>query len=377
MFEHLDDRDGYQPSTTLLTKVTRDGRRRRRRARVAQAGTASVAALAIGAGVAVTSFNRKLDSVERVEVAALADDPVDPAEPYTILLTGLDLAVPAFVSVPYSPYGPVEEPMIQRSDTIALVRVHPADDVVSYLSVPRDLWIDIPGHGPDRINSAMAIGGPELLVETIEASFDLSVNHYVAIDFEGARALGDAVGGLRLDFPHPLRDRSSGLSITEAGCQTLDGTQLLSLVRARHLESEVSPGVWVKDATSDLGRMERQQDVALAALATFSHLDPADPVEVNRFVDAVVDNVTLDRTFTRDTMLGLFRGVAGSELHDVDLPVAEWTTPERAQVLVPVEGGAFAAALARFEHWASPAGSPPPGSGDAIDSTGHVGLTPC
>lgn len=352
MFEHLDDRDGFRPSATLLTTVTRDGRRRRRRTRVAQAGTASVAALALGAGVAVTSFNRKLDSIERVEVAALTQPDPDPAEPYTLLLTGLDHAAD----------GPAIEgsqPPNQRTDTIALVRVLPAEEKVTFLALPRDLWVDIPGHGEGRINSAMPLGGVDLLVQTIDANFGLAVNHYAAIDFAGAQALGDAVGGLRFDFEYPVRDRSSGLSIPEPGCRTLDGTELLALARARHLETEISPGQWEMDQGWDLSRLSRQETVALAALSTFSRLDPADPAGVNRFVDAVVANVQLDETFTRESILDLFREVAGSAIVDVRIGVEEETTAGGAEVLLPVRDRSFDEAIHLFMEGELPADRAP------------------
>ena len=283
MFEHLDDLDGFRPSNTMLTAVVRDGRRRRRRTRLARAGTAGVATLALGAGAAVTAFNRKLDSVDRVEVASLVEPPTESSEPYTLLLTGVDGASTMDNGT-----------VTQRSDTIALVRLFPADERVTLLQLPRDLLVEIPGYGEGRINSALPIGGPTLLVDTIGENFGIEVNHYASIDFEGARRIGDAVGGLSFQFPYPVRDRQSGFVIEEPGCHTLDGQELLALVRSRHLETEITPGNWEADRGYDLSRMSRQEIVAMSALAAFSRLDLSDPMAVDRFVDAVVDNVELD-----------------------------------------------------------------------------------
>lgn len=114
MFEHLDDHGSFSPSMSMLTTVVRAGRRRRNRSRLARAGTASVATLAIGAGAAVTVANRKIDSVDRVEVASLVESE-GVAEPYTMLLTGVDGA------------SSLDDGSVaQRSDTIALVRLFPA-----------------------------------------------------------------------------------------------------------------------------------------------------------------------------------------------------------------------------------------------------------
>lgn len=349
MFEHLDDPDGFRPSTTLLRTVTRDGRRRRRRTRLVQAGTASVTAVALGAGVVATTFNRKLDSVERVEVATLVDPPADPAAPYTLLLTGVD--------APLSVEGGAVPP--PRSDTIALVRLFPAEERVTFIQIPRDLLVDIPGHGAGRINSALPIGGPALLVEVIEQNLGLTVNHYASVDFEGARRIGDAVGGLRFDFEYPTRDRRTGFSIETPGCHTLDGEDLLAFARSRYLETEVTPGNWVVDQGYDLSRIARQQDVAMAVLAAFSRLDPADPAGVNRFIDAVVENVQLDASIERDAMLDLFRDVAGSQIVDVRFGYEEGTLDDGAIVLVPVRDRSYEEALHLFVEGELPADRPP------------------
>lgn len=344
MFEHLDDPHGFRPSPTTLVTVQRDGRRRRHRTHLARAGVAGVAALALGAGGVALRLDRQLDSVDRVEVASLTAADPDPGAPYTILLAGLD----GGGSLDPSGGGPSS-----RSDTIALVRVLPAEQRVTLLSLPRDLWVEIPGHGPGRINAAVPLGGIDLLVDTVEA-FGLEVNHVASIDFDGARRLGDAVGGLRLDFRYPTRDRMSGFEVREPGCRTLDGQSLLAYVRSRHLEVEVAPGRWEVDRGYDLSRIARNQDVALAALATFSRIDPADPVAVDRFVDAVVDNVTLDASFDRDSMVQLFRDLAGSELVPAGMPPHREASIDGAQVLVPEEGATLDLVRHVFLHGEAP-----------------------
>lgn len=354
MFDHLDDPDGYRPSPTTLVAVQREGRRRRRRTHLARTGVASVAAVGLGVGAVALRLDRQLDSVDRVEVAGLTDADPDPAQPYTILFTGIDAT---------EPVDPTGARIAPNTDTIALIRVLPAEERVLYLSLPRDLWVDIADHGPGRINSALALGegGPGLLVKTIEESFGIEVNHYVQLDFAGARALGDAVGGLRFGFDHPTRDRMTGLEVTEAGCQALDGMQLLALARARHLEVEVAPGMWVSDRTSDFGRMARQHQVALAGLAAFGRLDPADPVGIDRFVDALVDNAVVDPNITGEGMIDLFRDLAGSRLEPVWLPVEEWTAPGGAQVLIPADDGSFQAVVDRFRSGGMPPAGGEPG----------------
>lgn len=348
MFEHLDDHDDFRPPASMLATVTREGRRRRRRTRVAQAGTTTVAALAVGVGVAVTTVNRKLDSVERIEVAALDDDPPAAGEPYTILLVGEDGAV-----------GLEDGRRSSRSDSIALVRIFPAEAMFTFLQLPRDLLVGIPGHGQGRINSALPTGGPSLLVRTIEQNLGLEVDRYASIDFEGARAIGDAIGGLRFDFEHPVRDRMTGFGIDEPGCHTLDGAALLALVRSRHLEVQTRPGHWETDRGYDLSRMERQQAVSIAALEAFSRLDARDPAEAARFVDAVVDNIVLDSTFDRSDMLQLFRDIAGSRGSDVGFRYEPTTLDNGAEVLTVTSDRYFDEAVHLFMEGELPADRPP------------------
>lgn len=335
MFEELDDQAPFRPSDAMRRDVIREGRRRRRRAFLARAGTAVVATLAVSAGVVVTAFNRQIDSIERVEVAGLVGPEGDSA-PYTILLTGFDGDLDS---------GGGVDPL--RSDSIGLVRVQPLTDSVTFLTVPRDLWVDIPGRGEGRINGAV-VDGTGKLIEALRANFGIEVNHYVGLDLTGAVALGDAVGGLRFDFEHPTRDRSTGLHVTALGCQVLDGRQVLALARSRRLEVETAPGTWAADLTSDFGRMARQQQMALAGLATFSRLDPTDPARLDAFIDAVVDHVVLDPMTDRDRMVQIFRDVAGSRLQPAWLPVEPWTSPNGTVALVPASDGSFQVALDRF-----------------------------
>src|SRR4029450_1378549 len=98
----------------------------------------------------------------------------------------------------------------QRGDVILLVHLVPATHRAWMLSIPRDLYVPEAGTGDRaKINSALA-RGPEQLVETIKAASGIPVSHYVLVDFDGFRAVVDAVGGLRLDFPSPVRDDDNG-----------------------------------------------------------------------------------------------------------------------------------------------------------------------
>lgn len=136
-----------------------------------------------------------------------------------------------------------------RSDTIMIARYHPEKGTYKLISVMRDSWVNIPGHGENRINTAFAKGGPELLRETIKENFDIDIQYYAIIDFEGFVQLIDEAfpKGVQINVEKKM-DYHIGVTIYP-GLQYLDGEHLLGYVRFRH------------DAVGDFGRVQRQQEV--------------------------------------------------------------------------------------------------------------------
>ncbi len=119
----------------------------------------------------------------------------------------------------------------QRTDTIMLLHTGSGPNLL--LSVPRDSIVPIPGHGTTKINAAFALGGPRLLVRTIEQNTGIRVDHYVEIGFGGFVNAVDAVGGITICPSHNLNDRRSGLHVKK-GCQEVDGITALAFSRDRH-----------------------------------------------------------------------------------------------------------------------------------------------
>jgi LCP family protein required for cell wall assembly len=140
-----------------------------------------------------------------------------------------------------------------RSDTIMILHIPAGGGRPVLVSIPRDSYVFIPGHGRNKINAAYAFGGPALLAQTIQTDTGLHINHYMNIGFGGFVNLVNAVGGVRMCLPAPIHDQASGLNLN-AGCQVLNGGQALAWVRDRH-----------SFATSDLQR-EQDQRLFLAAL---------------------------------------------------------------------------------------------------------------
>jgi LCP family protein required for cell wall assembly len=118
-----------------------------------------------------------------------------------------------------------------RSDTIMILHTGSGKPVL--ISLPRDSWVDIPGHGFSKINAAYAFGGRKLLVRTVENATGLRIDHYMEIGFGGFVSVVNAVGGVHMCIKYPLHDVASGLNIKK-GCQNLDGAQALGYVRDRH-----------------------------------------------------------------------------------------------------------------------------------------------
>jgi LCP family protein required for cell wall assembly len=101
------------------------------------------------------------------------------------------------------------------------------------ISIPRDSYVPIPGHGSNKINAALGFGGPTLLIQTIENVTGLQINHYMGIGFGGLDSVVNGVGGVRMCLPTALHDYDSGANLP-AGCQNLNGAQALAFVRDRH-----------------------------------------------------------------------------------------------------------------------------------------------
>lgn len=169
-----------------------------------------------------------------------------------------------------------------RTDTIMLM-VDPLVGRPTLLSVPRDSWVEIPGYGMGKINASYSIGGPSLLIETVEQNMGLRVDHYVEIGFEGIVWLTDAVGGVELCIDYDVDDELSGL-VMEAGCSVLEGQQALAFCRMRY-----------SDPKGDLGRIERQQQWIESWVTTLLQprnlLNPSTMIDV---MDAAAMALTVD-----------------------------------------------------------------------------------
>ncbi len=114
-----------------------------------------------------------------------------------------------------------------------LVHIPSSGGQPAMISLPRDSYVSIPGHGRTKLNSAFSFGGPQLLAQTVEQATGVHIDHYAEIGFGGFSDLVDAVGGVEMCLDQPMNDDMANVHLPP-GCQELDGPQALGFVRARY-----------------------------------------------------------------------------------------------------------------------------------------------
>lgn len=169
----------------------------------------------------------------------------------------------------------------QRSDTIMVVHI-PADrDNVQVMSIMRDNWVEIPGHGMNKINAAMSLGGVPLLVQTVEGIIDVRIDHVAIVDFEGFKGMTDALGGVTINNPRAFSSR--GATFPE-GEITLNGEDALKFVRDRY-----------SFADGDYTRVANQQLYIKGVVSKLMSRDTlTSPGKIADVVDEIAPYLTID-----------------------------------------------------------------------------------
>jgi LCP family protein required for cell wall assembly len=197
----------------------------------------------------------------------------------------------------------------RRTDSMMLL--HKGADGTTMMSLPRDSWVTVPGYKhpstgknpgavKNKLNAAFSLGGPQLLIATIEHNTGLRIDHYAEIGFAGFVNVVNAVGGVPMCIKRDIKDKLSGADFKK-GCQTLDGAQALAFVRQRHQEAQ-----------GDLGRTRNQQQFlsALARKATSpdTMLNPSDLFPA---LSAGLDTLLVDQDMSVHALTTMFRSVQG------------------------------------------------------------------
>lgn len=208
--------------------------------------------------------------------------------------------------------GEGAEDVGNRTDTIMILTA-PSSGTSSLISLPRDTYVEIPGYGPGKLNSAFSYGGPQLLVTTVEQLTGITIDHYVEVGMAGVITVVDAVGGVNLCWDDDVDDPWSGMVWT-AGCHDVNGAEALAFARMRKA-----------DPTGDIGRAARQQQVIAAVMAQVQGPSILLPTTQVDLITAGTDALTTDPgTGIVDLaqMALIFRNATGSDGHRGTPPIA-------------------------------------------------------
>ncbi|HET6813264.1 MAG TPA: LCP family protein [Actinomycetota bacterium] len=233
--------------------------------------------------------------------------PVGSGQPMNILLVGSD----SRTGLTRRQLGRIQTVKVpgRRTDTIMVLHVSPRRDKAVMVSLPRDLRTTVDGR-TSKINAAFAVGGPGLLVRTVEQTTGLPINHYAEIDFAGFLKVVDALGGITLcnRSGHRLDDPYANLHMGP-GCKDMRGIQALAFVRARHVDS-------------DFGRIGRQQEFMRAVVAKLeSRGSLVNLPKLMGIADVATDHIRTDQTLSTPTAIGLARRLRKLDPASIDMRV--------------------------------------------------------
>jgi LCP family protein required for cell wall assembly len=226
-----------------------------------------------------------------------------PTQPFTVLLLGSD---------DDSKFPPDR----LNTQSMILVRVDPTTRQATLLSIPRDLWVAIPGQGMGKISTAYQLGGPQGAIAAVESNFKVHIDDYVWIGLRGLVSLIDKLGGVNLQITNPVLDDFYPADLQDGdpygyyrvavlpGAMHMDGVHALQYVRSRH-----------GDIRGDFARSERQQQLLLAIKSQASHLNVADlPSLANAFKGEIKTSIGLDRL---RALLSIANDFGGPNIHRV------------------------------------------------------------
>lgn len=284
---------------------------------------------------ALATLTSEPDDPRGVDIGSRAEPPAQPglrqpdSGPYGPAIPFVaDEEMPSglvFVLVIGSDARPGEPLDRSRADSIHLLAANPASGTGTVLGFPRDSWVEIPGHGRGKINSALALGGPDLLAETVQRLTGLPVDWWVLTGFTGLTAMVDELGGVRVEVPRRMADRNSG-AFFERGWHNMSGRDALAFSRDR---SSVERG--------DLTRSENQGRVMLAALSKL-RAEVADMDGVRRWSEVLWRNARLDLGWDDLVRLGsIGRRIDPSGILNVVAPGRVGTTSGGASVVYLTE----------------------------------------
>jgi LCP family protein required for cell wall assembly len=250
-----------------------------------------VLALAIGGGVWFLT-DRYGGSISRVsDVFTKLDQSPRPAPASPVHGTGTPVTFLLVGSDTRGHFDPGQLPD-SRSDAIMIARFTADRQHAQVISIPRDSWVDIPGHGRNKINASYAFGGPSLLIKTVEQLTKVRIDHFVAIDFDGIIKVTDDLGGVDVVVAETT---TWGPYTFPAGVNHLNGDQARWYLGQRYgLQG------------GDFDRVKRQQQYLRSMFGKlFSSNTFTDPARLDKALLAVTHSVAIDDTLSNASLLSL------------------------------------------------------------------------
>ena len=226
----------------------------------------------------------------------------------------------------------------QRTDAIMIVQVSGDRKTVSVMSIPRDSWVEIPGHGQGKINAAYSYGGPSLTIHAVENLTGIHIDHFAVANFESFVALTDEIGGVRVNLKTPQRLAGKELG---AGAQVLDGQQALAYTRER---SSLPNG--------DFDRVKRQQTWMRSIVSrVLTNGTLSSPTALYSFLKTASRTVAVDESFTLNQMQSLAletRHLHSNDIAFMTVPTAGTGTSADGQSIVTLDADADAPLFKAF-----------------------------
>jgi LCP family protein required for cell wall assembly len=217
-----------------------------------------------------------------------------------------------------------------NSDVVMILHLNPANSTLSILSIPRDLFVpNARSDGANKIDAAL-YQGPDQLINAIEEDLGIPIQHFVELNFDSFINVVNALGGIKMYFPEPVFDAYSGLNIQTTGCLSLNGTQALQVVRARHLQykgpgvTTTDPNYWPQESQSDLARIRRDHEFLRVLAAAVKAKGLSNPITDQQLVAGVVGDLTVDSGFGATDMIGLvlsYHNVSVNSAPQLTVPV--------------------------------------------------------
>jgi len=295
-------------------------------------GLLGLLAIGIFAGYGFIQYTEgKIDRIAASDLVSL-DTPVASAgEPINFLIVGVDDRS----TLPDDWEDTFGEFAGRRTDVIMVAHMVPGERI-QMLSIPRDLKVDVPGGGTNRINATYVIGGPDLLVQSVQKATGIPINHYVEIDFAGVGAVVDSLGGVTLDFEYPGRDLKSGFSV-DAGRHTLNGEEAVAYARSRKYQI-LKDGKWQSTGGGDIARTGRQQQILIALFSQVK--SPSSAFNLPAFLPTFADQITADEGLSIGLMADLGKSALTLGTGNIDnttLPVKNFKGKDGRAYVVPID----------------------------------------